>query len=134
LAEDVRALRPGGDPLREQGLSNVRFEAVNVNEWEERSAYDLVYCRFLLEHLNRPADLLRRMWAAVRPGGAVVVEDADFDGLFCHPPDEGFTFWARAYARVLERHGGDPVVASDPDTMIGSPRVFQLWSVRPVSS
>jgi hypothetical protein len=50
------------------------------------------------------------MWAAVRPGGAIVVEDADFDGLFCHPPNEGFAFWARAYPSALERHGGNPAV------------------------
>jgi hypothetical protein len=35
-----------------------------------------------------------------------VVEDADFDGLFCDPPNDGFDFYVRTYPRVLERHGG----------------------------
>ena len=43
-------------------------------------AYDLVYSRFLLQHLSRPVELLPRMWAAVRAGGVIAVEDADFDG------------------------------------------------------
>jgi len=40
----------------------------------------------------------------------IVVEDADFGGSFCDPPNEGFAFWAEAYQRVLERQGGDPLV------------------------
>ncbi len=90
------------------GVTNVEFRVVEANEWSEVEAYDLVYTRFLLEHLSRPLDLLRRMWAAVRPGGSIAVEDADFDGVFCDPPDEGFDFWARINPAVLEQNGGDP--------------------------
>jgi SAM-dependent methyltransferase len=75
--------------------------------WNEASAYDVVYTRFLLHHLSRPVELLRRMWAAVRPGGVIIVEDADFDGWFCHPPNEGFDFFLRAYRQVVARRGGD---------------------------
>ena len=48
------------------------------------------------------------MWAAVRPGGFLVVEDADFNGLFCHPPCEAFDFYAEKYSAVLRSQGGDP--------------------------
>lgn len=48
------------------------------------------------------------MWAAVRPDGAIVVEDGDFDAAIAYPPNEGHAFWADTYRRVLERHGGDP--------------------------
>jgi ubiquinone/menaquinone biosynthesis C-methylase UbiE len=181
----------------ERRHANVEFRLANVSEWHETSAYDLVYCRFLLQHLSRPVDLLRRMWAAVRPGGAIVVEDADFDGLFCHPPNDGFAFYALMYPRVLERYGGDAAsgrklygcfleagipqpslrlvqrvdadgeaktlslstleataeaivraklasledvnaaiaslaaFTSDPTSLVGDPRVFQLWTSRP---
>jgi hypothetical protein len=67
-----------------------------------------VYSRFLLEHLDRPLAVLVRMWAAVRPGGALAVADTDFDGLFCDPPNDGFDFWSRINPAVLERNGGDP--------------------------
>jgi len=90
-----------------RGLANVEFRALNVNDWDEPGGYDAVFCRFLLQHLNRPADLLRRMWAAVRPGGVIIVEDADFDGWCCHPPLEAFEFFRLAYNEVLERRGGD---------------------------
>jgi ubiquinone/menaquinone biosynthesis C-methylase UbiE len=91
----------------ERGVSNVEFLAGNVNSWDDQGAYDVVYSRFLLQHLSEPVDLLRRMWAAVRSGGLVIVEDADFDGWCCHPPNEGFDFFVRAYAEVIRRRGGD---------------------------
>ena len=47
------------------------------------------------------------MWSAVGPGGAIAVEDTDFDGLFCDPPNGGFDFHKRMYPRVLEHNGGD---------------------------
>jgi ubiquinone/menaquinone biosynthesis C-methylase UbiE len=181
----------------ERDVTNVEFRAANANDWTEVDAYDLVYSRLLLEHLSRPVDLLARMWAAVRPGGVLVVEDADFDGLFCHPQNDGFDFYARMYPRVLERRGGDAATGrklhrhfrdagipetslrlaqgvdttgpmkslglstleataeailaeglaskaeiesalaslaaftEDPTTIIGDPRVFQLWCRRP---
>jgi ubiquinone/menaquinone biosynthesis C-methylase UbiE len=93
-----------------QSLFNVEFRAMNVHAWTEPDAYDLVYCRNVLQHLSRPVEVLQTMWEAVRSGGAIVVEDADFEGSFCDPPNEGFAFWVEAYQRVLELHGGDPLV------------------------
>ena len=93
----------------ERRLANVEFRAANVNEWREAAAYDVVYSRFLLQHLSRPADLVQRMWAAVAPGGALVVEDADFEAMFSEPPNAGFDFFRTQYPPLLERHGGDPL-------------------------
>jgi SAM-dependent methyltransferase len=92
----------------ERGLGNVVFAAGDVNAWGAPGEYDLVYCRFLLQHLGRPVDLLRRMWDAVRPGGVLAVEDADLEGLFCDPDNDGFAFYRQMYAEVLARNGGDP--------------------------
>jgi hypothetical protein len=47
------------------------------------------------------------MWAAVRIGGRLIVEDADFDGWCCHPSNDGFDFFLRSYAEVIRRRGGD---------------------------
>ena len=91
----------------ERGVTNVEFRALNVNDWDEQLSYDVVYSRFLLQHVNRPVDLLRRMWAAVSPSGVIIVEDSDHDGLYCHPPNDGFTFFKRAFCETLDRAGGD---------------------------
>lgn len=90
-----------------RGLGNVEFRRLNLDDWDEPGAYDAVYCRFVLQHLSQPVGLLRRMWAGVRPGGVLIVEDADFDGWCCHPANEGFDFFLRAYRQVIQRRGGD---------------------------
>ena len=89
-------------------LDNVEFRAIDVNDWDEPASYDVVYSRFLLQHLTARTELVARMWAAVRPGGVLIVEDADFDGWACHPPNAGFDFFVRTYCEVLRRRGGDP--------------------------
>jgi len=67
-----------------------------------------VHSRFLLQHLADPAAALARMWAAVRPGGVLIAQDADFSGLFCEPQNAGFRFYAEQYQRALEFNGGGP--------------------------
>ena len=118
----------------ERRVSNVEFLAGNVNNWDDQGAYDVVYSRFLLQHVSEPVDLLRRMWAAVRSGGLVIVEDADFDGWCCHPPNEGFDFFVRAYAEVIRRRGGDHATGRKLyhyflDAGIPSPQVALVQSV-----
>ena len=44
------------------------------------------------------------------PGGALIVEDADFEAAFCDPPNDGHEFWKRTYCTVLECRGGDPLL------------------------
>jgi SAM-dependent methyltransferase len=91
----------------ERGVTNVAFEAFDVNDWDEPDGYDVVYSRFVLAHLSESFELLRRMWTAVRAGGLLIVEDVDFGGWSCHPPNDGFDFFLRVYGRALHRRGGD---------------------------
>ena len=44
----------------------------------EPGRYDLVHCRALLVHLADPLQAVRTMAAAVRPGGWLLIEDADY--------------------------------------------------------
>jgi SAM-dependent methyltransferase len=91
----------------ERGLRNAEFVVADVSGWDQPGGYDVVYARFLLHHLSQPASLLRRMWAAVRPGGVLIVEDADFGGWCCDPDNEGLRFFVDSYQRVLRHRGGD---------------------------
>jgi ubiquinone/menaquinone biosynthesis C-methylase UbiE len=88
--------------------ATIEFVAGNAYDFAVGAGYDIVYSRFLLQHLSRPVEVLRSMWAAVGPGGAIVVEDADFAAQFCYPPQPAFDFWAQRYPELLRRAGGDP--------------------------
>jgi SAM-dependent methyltransferase len=52
----------------------------------EPGRYDLVHCRALLCHLPDPGLALRAMAAAVRPGGRLLAEDADYCSLVAADP------------------------------------------------
>jgi trans-aconitate 2-methyltransferase len=116
-------------------VANVVFEVADVNHWIDPGEYEFVYCRFLLQHLARPADLLRRMWDAARPGGVLAVEDADLEGRFCDPDNAGFSFYRRMYVEVVARNGGDPTCARRlaryfRETGIPAPAMRLLQEVR----
>jgi SAM-dependent methyltransferase len=70
---DLRFLGDLHEPNVEVRRCDVTRDAVDLG------FYDLVHCRFLLMHLQDPASVLRRMTAALRPGGWLVVEDVDND-------------------------------------------------------
>lgn len=64
-----RAQLPSSIEIREHNILTQDLEAEH---------YDLVCCRYLLQHLPQPELALARMAKAVRPGGWLFIEDADF--------------------------------------------------------
>ena len=78
--EQARALLPAS-------LTNVNFiEASATNTGLARESFDLVYCRFLLIHLNEPEVALREMYQLLKPGGLLVCEDGDLTSAGSEPP------------------------------------------------
>ncbi|HSJ74427.1 MAG TPA: methyltransferase domain-containing protein [Miltoncostaeaceae bacterium] len=74
------------------------------------AGFDVCYARFLLSHVSDPPAVLARMRALARPGGMVVVEDIDFSGFFCEPPDPAHDEYARLYAEAVALSGGDAAI------------------------
>ena len=90
----------------------VRRHDIATDELEE-GAYDLVHTRYVLLHVPGREAALRRMVAALKPGGWLVAEEPDFAALAPVPgPDAAATALAQklfaAHHRVLEMRGGDP--------------------------
>jgi len=56
-----------------------------VTEDLERGAFDLVHCRLVLMHLSDPALVLRKMAAALRPGGWLCAEEWSVEDPVCDP-------------------------------------------------
>ncbi len=85
--------------VAERGLGNVSFVEGSVYEpGLPAGQFDLVFCRFLLIHLQRPADALRQMVALLRPGGLLITQEPIVSGMYSDPP-------SHAYARFAEISG-----------------------------
>ncbi|MEO8829027.1 class I SAM-dependent methyltransferase [Lapillicoccus sp.] len=91
------------------GLANVDLRVGDVTALGDDAVYDIVYSRNVIQHLARPVAAIRGMWVVVKPGGALVAEDVDFEAAFCEPPCAGHDFWQRTYQATLRANGGDPL-------------------------
>ncbi len=80
----------------------------DVNDLVETGAYDFVYSRFVLAHLRNPAAVVEKARGALRPGGALILEDLEIDASFCYPPCAAFETYCRLFHTAAERRGADP--------------------------
>lgn len=72
--------------------------------------FDLIHARFLLEHLPEPDQVLRRLTSALRPGGLLVVEDADGLDLLIDPVIAEIEQICRAWERAARSISWNPTL------------------------
>jgi SAM-dependent methyltransferase len=86
----------------------------------EAESFDLIHARAVLEHLADPQEIVKLMVRALKPGGWLVVEDADLGepmvaarAAYVYPAvfEPAFTHVARAFARLFAQGGGNPDLA-----------------------
>ena len=90
------------------GLANVTFRAADIRESPLDGPFDGVVGRFVLLYLDDPVVALRRLAAAVRPGGIVAFQEADFTvGPHAWPPSPLMEQIIRWALEVFQRTGAD---------------------------
>ena len=97
---------------------------------DEWGTFDVAHTRFLLEHVNSPAAVVRSMVRAVRPGGRVVLEDDDHAVLRLWPEPEGFRELWNAYMESYSLLGHDPYVGRRLVSLLhdaGAPPLRNTW-------
>jgi 2-polyprenyl-3-methyl-5-hydroxy-6-metoxy-1,4-benzoquinol methylase len=100
-------------PLRD-GLDGTAAEVWILDVTSDglpEAAFDLVHSRLMLCNILAPTDVLRRLVAATRPGGTVVLADLDFT---THKPAFPEPAWDRAWPAFLdglEQAGWHPAFA-----------------------
>lgn len=104
---DAVKLELARERAAKEGVRNVEFRQANVFEWDEESVYDLTYVRFLLTHLPECQRVVPKLLRALRPGGALAVEDIDFAGYVSHPGNDAHDRYVGLYQEVVRRRGGD---------------------------
>jgi len=93
--------------VTKEGIRNIEFRQANVLEWDEDSVYDLIYVRFLLTHLPERERVVPKLLRALRPGGALAVEDINFEGYVSHPANSAHDRYVALYREVVRRRGGN---------------------------
>lgn len=68
------------------GLDHVHFDTLDITQRPTAMQYDVVYARFVLVHLQAPEEALAHMWEMVRPGGLLLSEEHNAEGIRAEPP------------------------------------------------
>ncbi len=69
--------------------------------------YDLVYARLTMIHLNNPVAVLRHLWASVKPGGTLLIQDYDLSYCQLYPTMWAFDEFERVMLAVFDAGGKD---------------------------
>lgn len=87
---------------------NLRFQAGDAHALPfEAGEFDVVYCRYLLEHVADPVRVLQEMHRVLKPGGKAYVQENDILIHVTDPPCPAFErLWAQ-FAVLQQQIGGD---------------------------
>ena len=123
----------GVEPSRDEAALARRDGTLEIHEGMfgtvplERDSFDLVAIMHVLEHVSRPADVVRQMRDIIKPGGLLFVEvphtldlNMFYDVLLF---EHLYHFQPATLAWLLQREGFD-VVVHDPSTPYGAQRVI----------
>jgi SAM-dependent methyltransferase len=125
LAREVARFRPrarvlGVEYSRDQldradasGPPNLRFVQGDAHDLDlEANRFDLVYCRWLLEHVADPVRVLREMRRVLKPGGSICVQENDVSFQRYDPPaPHAEKLWGRL-VKLQHKLGGDALIGS----------------------
>lgn len=74
--------------------------------------YDLVYARLTMIHLKDPVTALRHLWASVKPGGILLIQDYDMSYTHIYPTTWAFEEFQRVLFGTFDTGGKDYRIGS----------------------
>jgi SAM-dependent methyltransferase len=120
---------------------NVEFLRADIYDLPfAAGAFDHAFVCFVLEHLDRPVEALRRVAGVVRPGGTVTVIEGDHGSAYFHPDSEAAREAIACQVELQRRAGGDAEIGrrlypllreAGLDEVRVSPRMVYVDASRP---
>jgi ubiquinone/menaquinone biosynthesis C-methylase UbiE len=97
--------------IARRGLTNVTvLEGDALATSLEKESFDLVHERLVMINVSGRERFLAEMMSLLRPGGTVVLEDADNVSWLCQPPHRSWDAILHAFHTAFQVGGGDPFV------------------------
>lgn len=92
-------------------IKNIRFVTGDVQNMNlDSSSFDIVFSRFLLQHVKDPDRSLEEMIRITRPGGVVMVEDCDLQCWTVEPQNKYVDQLWTWYESIIRQKGSDPEI------------------------
>lgn len=115
IERDESQLVAGRERLRSDSVgARVELRAGDAYDFplapHEWGSFDLVWARFLLEHVSQPQRVVDAMVRALAPGGRIVLCDDDHDLLRLDPPAPRFERVWNAYMATYSARGNDALI------------------------
>ncbi|MBL7545678.1 MAG: methyltransferase domain-containing protein [Bdellovibrionaceae bacterium] len=90
---------------------NLKFQYADVYDLPFLdNTFDFVYARLVFMHLSDPLKALANIKRVLKPGGRILIEDADRDCMFFEPAPPSFPDFWKKVQEGQRRWGGDPNV------------------------
>jgi SAM-dependent methyltransferase len=94
-------------------VPNVEFRLADIRTLSDPvPEFDVVYSRFLLDHVAHPAKVLSTMYGMLKPDGKLVAECTDFSGWYCFPALPAFDRAVKLLSEERKRTGGFPDIGA----------------------
>ena len=112
LDESEKWIRHVRGEIAKRGWSNVTAQCTRLETADlGPESFDFAVLRWVLGFVPDPAAGLSRVARALVPGGAILVQDYNHEGISVFPRSPGFEAVIRATRELYRRHGGDAWIA-----------------------
>lgn len=131
IDQSKSSLQQAASAVSARGFRNVTFEQQDIYELSfPDNCYDHVFCCFVLEHLQDPAQALLKLKRVLKPGGTITVIEGDHGSFFCHPPSDNIRAAVECLVQLQRQKGGDALIGRRLFPLL-SAAGFESLEVRP---
>ena len=127
--------------IEKKRITNVTFQMADIFDLPyEEEYFDHVFVCFVLEHLKKPVEALRRLRVVLKKGGSITVIEGDHGSTFFHPDSQAAMRTIQCLVQIQSRTGGNALIGRQLfpilrnagfDRPVISPRMVYTDSSRP---
>ncbi|MEO6694973.1 MAG: class I SAM-dependent methyltransferase, partial [Ignavibacteria bacterium] len=100
--------------------NNIKFLQGNLEETDlENEYYDFIFLRWVIDFVPSPEEFLLKLFASLKKGGVIAIEDYAYEGITLYPIGGSFDNITEAVRAYWKQGGGDP------DFTVKIPAIFK---------